>query len=491
MKRDMLQYEKIYQILKNKIECGLLPGGARLPSRANLCKEFATSEKTVRRALKLLEEDGLVETTQRKRPTVAHGAVAGHKNVLETLQRADACAVDDILKTGILLCYPLNGHGMALCTGDEWAVPESIVGQMDPDKPTEFWRLSNRLWRYFISRNGNELALRAVDGLGFTNLDPLAGTREMRRNYQDNLRQLLRTVKSGGDPEGVRFDDLFVLYGFLSAPEENPTICRLPAGCPLALGPQGLERSLRQSQERYSTVYLDLLGLIAVGRYRPGDRLPSHEELRRVYNVSIDTTTRAIRILRGWGVVTGTRGKGIFVAMGPAELARLPLDPTLIAVHVRRFLDSLELLSLTVEGIADHAANQVRPGEARALYDKLEELWTEAYLYQLSPIVLLDFLTEHIRYDALRAIYKVLRENYHIGRSIPKLVNRKKTPVSAALHRQCLDAVGLLEQGETRAFARKAAEMFQTTHRLVIDECKRLGYWDAAMRVYDGTLLWK
>ena len=63
-------YEKIYRILKNKIECGLLPSGSRLPSRTDLCREFGTSEKTVRHAVKLLSDYGLVETGQRKRPTV-------------------------------------------------------------------------------------------------------------------------------------------------------------------------------------------------------------------------------------------------------------------------------------------------------------------------------------------------------------------------------------------------------------------------------------
>lgn len=56
MEYDMLMYERVFRIIKNKIESGLLPPGTSLSSRADLCLEFGTSEKTVRRALAMLEE---------------------------------------------------------------------------------------------------------------------------------------------------------------------------------------------------------------------------------------------------------------------------------------------------------------------------------------------------------------------------------------------------------------------------------------------------
>ena len=56
---DAMMYERVYQILRNRIECGLLPTGSSLPSRSNLCEEFGISEKTIRRALQMLKEKGL------------------------------------------------------------------------------------------------------------------------------------------------------------------------------------------------------------------------------------------------------------------------------------------------------------------------------------------------------------------------------------------------------------------------------------------------
>ena len=75
----MLMYETVFQILKNKIDSRLLPEGSSLPSRADLCMEFGTSEKTIRRALAMLEDEGLIETSQRKRPVVSFNRNAGTK----------------------------------------------------------------------------------------------------------------------------------------------------------------------------------------------------------------------------------------------------------------------------------------------------------------------------------------------------------------------------------------------------------------------------
>lgn len=490
MKNGIVLYERIYHILKNKIECGLLPNGSKLPSRTELCREFGTSEKTIRRVVKLLSDHGLVETAQRKRPTVTCPDTPV-KDRPASLHKADATAAGDILKTGIFLCYPTIQHGMELCSGAEWSIPGAILEKMNPGQPTEFWRLSNRFWRFFVARIGNDFILRAVDSLGLSELDPLPGTLGIRSEYYSNLKELFRTVRNDGSPEKIHFADLSELYRFLPDGDNYTPVCKVVSDSPFRLGTKELGRRISRAEERYSRVYLDILGLIAIGKYRPGDRLPSHAELRRIYGVSVDTTIKAIQLLQKWGVVSAARGKGIFVVMGPEALGKIPIDPDLVSYHIRQYLDSLELLSLTIDGVAAHAASRATAEEARQLRGRIEDLWEHSYLYQLSPIVLLEFLTAHIEYGALRAIYKVIQENYHIGRSAPGLLSHTKNRYNREIHEQCMQAAEALASNDSGAFAKKAAKMFRYTHQLIIGECKRLGYWQPAMRVYDGSLLWK
>ena len=491
MKNGVVMYDKVYQILKNKIECRLLPNGTVLPSRADLCKEYATSEKTVRRALELLAEEGLIRSTQRKRPVVTFDPAAAQKKDLLSLKKADAIAAGDILKTGVFLCYPLINHGLSLCSGADWSIPEAIFDKMDPNQPAGFWRRSSQFWRFFIARSENGLVLRVIDSLGLADLDPEPGTYEIRLAYYLKLKEFIQTVKRGGDPESVQFADLSFLYGFLPDRKICAPAYRVAPDSPFCMGIHGLEAWICKEEEQYTRVYLDILALISIGRYQPGDRLPAHAELCGIYGVSVDTTIKAIQILQEWGVVTATRGKGIFVAMDLTGLQKIHIPLDLIARHVRRFLDSLELLSLTVGGVAAHAGANVTAEEANILYGRLERDWNEKYLYQLSPIVLLEFIVEHIQYGALRNIYSAVQSNYHIGRSIPQFVSAAKTPGNYEIQRQCLDAAKALIRGDPGLFAKKTAGMFQYTHRMVTVKCKQLGYWKAAMQVYDGSVLWK
>lgn len=492
MKNDIVMYEKIYQILKYKIESGLLSDGSKLPSRANLCKEFNTSEKTIRRAVNLLIENGLVESTQRKRPTITYKKYNTNQNKNQSmLKKADAIKANDILNTGILLCNPLNARGISLCKGNDWSIPEEILNNMDPNRPLEFWRLSNKLWHFFISRNENDLIIRVIESLGFSGIDPLPGTYQQRLKYLKDLELLFDTAKIHGDLESIDFDDLSILYGFIPDCKEDVPTYQVMPDSPLRIGVRKLEQKISKGEERYSSVYMDLLGLIAVGHYQLGQRLPSIIELHQIYDVSVETVSKAIQILQNWGVVNSVRGKGIFITMDLDNLKKIPLDPKLLACHVRRFLDSLEFLSITIEGVSKHIAKYSKPHEVQELYKKLEENWHKHYLYQLSPRTILDFIVEHIQYDALKTIYKIIKKNYQIGRSIPKLVNPTKTPVNFKIHCLCIEAVELLLTQNIELFAKKVTEMFQYVHQLVILECQKLNYFQPAMEVYDGSMLWK
>lgn len=491
MKSDVIQYDRTYHLLKNKIESGILPVGSKLPGRSILCKKLGTSERTVRRALELFETDGFLKISPRKRPVVISAFAAPNGRALQNMKKTDAALANDLLQTGILLCYPILKRGMTLCTGDDWRTPETLVGKMDPEQPVEFGQFSSRLWRFFIARNENELLLRAVDSLGFREIDPLPGSLKDRKLYYSAIKKLLQTIKNGGQPEGIEFEKIFSQYRISAEQAGQRQFLQILSPCPILAEAEGLEQKLRLAQERYSTICLDLLGLIAIGRYQPGDRLPTHDELQKFYGVSRDTTVKAVRMLQDWGVVTAAPRRGISVEMDLEGLKKIQIAPESIACHVRRYLDSLELLSLTVERVVAHAAAYASPEEGQRLHKAIIAQCDQPFEHQLIPRTLLDFITEHIQYDALRSVYRVLSHNFSIGRSIPKLVSRNKNSHNRSVYQQCIEVVNPLIGGDTAGFAKMAAELFEKIRGLIIAECKRLGYWDAAMRVYDGASLWK
>ena len=292
-------------------------------------------------------------------------------------------------------------------------------------------------------------------------------------------------------PGQAQLDAFFSQYHAIAEQVGKTQFRQLRSPSPLLAETKGLGQQLSLAQERYSSVCLDLLGLIAMGRYQPGDRLPTHDQLQQYYGVSRDTSVKAVRMLQNWGVVTAAPRRGISVVMDLASLQKIQITPESIACHIRRYLDSLDLLALTVERVAAHAAANVQSKDAERLREAIVRQWAQPYEHQLIPRTLLDFLTEHIQYDALRSIYKILARNLSVGRSIPKLVSRDKNPLNCEIYQQCLEAADTLIHGDTVRLAKVSGEQFARVQTLINSECKRLGYWDAAMGVYDGASLWQ
>ncbi|NAS22388.1 GntR family transcriptional regulator [Herbidospora sp. NEAU-GS84] len=55
-----MAYQRIASIIKDRVQACVYPDGALLPSEAALCREFGVARSTIRRALGLLESEGLI-----------------------------------------------------------------------------------------------------------------------------------------------------------------------------------------------------------------------------------------------------------------------------------------------------------------------------------------------------------------------------------------------------------------------------------------------
>ncbi|MHC5703359.1 GntR family transcriptional regulator [Streptomyces sp. PKU-MA01144] len=55
-------YQQIAAFLRERIESGAIPPGRRIPSLVELEAEFGVARDTLRKAVKVLKDEGLVET---------------------------------------------------------------------------------------------------------------------------------------------------------------------------------------------------------------------------------------------------------------------------------------------------------------------------------------------------------------------------------------------------------------------------------------------
>jgi DNA-binding GntR family transcriptional regulator len=66
----------------------------------------------------------------------------------------------------------------------------------------------------------------------------------------------------------------------------------------------------------YQRIEADLRRRIAAGEWKPGERLPTRQQLAEYYETSLQPVINALTRLQLAGVVVGQQGKGIFVAGG-------------------------------------------------------------------------------------------------------------------------------------------------------------------------------
>ena len=78
----------------------------------------------------------------------------------------------------------------------------------------------------------------------------------------------------------------------------------------------------------YLRIHDDVVGLITSGALRPGDRVPSENELAQRYGASRLTAQRALREMVSRGFVNRTRGSGSYVSIGPWQFSLIEVcDP--------------------------------------------------------------------------------------------------------------------------------------------------------------------
>ena len=108
----------------------------------------------------------------------------------------------------------------------------------------------------------------------------------------------------------------------------------------------------------YAQLVRILLGQIAAGEFRPGDRLPSEAQLCERYGVSPMTVRRVVNILATQGVVTAEQGRGTFVR--PLELGTATFDLDRLQQLFRNEGEStVKLLEAHITSAAERTARKL------------------------------------------------------------------------------------------------------------------------------------
>lgn len=113
---------------------------------------------------------------------------------------------------------------------------------------------------------------------------------------------------------------------------------------------------------------------IRSGDWKPGDRLPTMQELASQYKLSLTAVREALRLLESRSIVSIEHGRGIFVSNDPALLAD-PVAP-IREMEPRSLLELLEARLAIEPELAAYCAMRSSVAQARSireLADRVEE----------------------------------------------------------------------------------------------------------------------
>ena len=97
---------------------------------------------------------------------------------------------------------------------------------------------------------------------------------------------------------------------------------------------------------------------IEAGRLHPGDRLPPERELAQVMGLSRPSLRSGLRTLQTLGIVSSRRGAGTFIAEGPPQLGKAPLQflAALYGFTLDQMYEARRILEVGAAGLAAERA---------------------------------------------------------------------------------------------------------------------------------------
>jgi GntR family transcriptional repressor for pyruvate dehydrogenase complex len=233
---------------------------------------------------------------------------------------------------------------------------------------------------------------------------------------------------------------------------------------------QAQESLQRLTRERLSDrLALLLAGQVASGALRPGDRLPTEQQLARTHGVSRTVVREAVHQLRSRELLDSRQGSGVYVAALPSNRP-LAFDPSVLdsvqalihVVEVRRVLEG-EIAALAAERASRAQLAMLR--RALKAIDQAVAAGGDGVDEDLAFHRAIGHCTGNPQFPALLGfLEQYLREGMRITRG-----NEARRPdfmqAVRAEHRAIIDAIA--DRDAATARQRATEHMVRGTQRLV------------------------
>lgn len=388
----------IFEYYEARILFGYYSFGDRLPSILKIGENFHLAPATVRAALARLEKAGYVRIDARRAAEVIYRADSSQlrENAARYfLPRRQGIA--DLSMAARYLVEPLWKTGLLNWDEHYWAL--LLEGLKNPAANpgavlVEFYLLA-------VSALDNHLALNLfwelIRYLRFpyllNNMEPYPGPADGEPPAKEDIIEFIRQ-----QAEGSYAASLAELSDFTNqAAARYPELDRTPIPFQWNLYSQ-------RPQLKY-TFASRLIREIMSGSYPEGSYLPSLPQMVEKYKIPLMTVRRTLEIMEEIGLTRSYHGKGTQVVITPSAI---DMSRPAVRHGLGLYLDSLQLLSLTIREISAETFKAADSKQVGDLLQSLEERKAEGRSY-LCVDTCLSFLSAYCPYLMVRECYKTIQ----------------------------------------------------------------------------------
>ena len=432
----------IYDYYETRIIYGFYSDGDKLPSISQISTTFKLAPATVREALAMLEKNGYIRVDARRAARVIYKAE--RRQYRENAARYFVPrqeGIVDLAMSGQLLFEPLWEAGLARLNDKDWdefmhRFNVTFKGALS--MPVKFYIMT-------LGALNNKLILNLYwEMVRYIRFPYMAGPKEQEQD-QARLKGKTREaviVYLRDEFEKSYTKAVTTLFAFLESARSEYALENEPQ-IPFVWN---LYR--QRPQLRYSLASRIIREIIS-GRYPVGSYLPSLPNLSEQYGVALNTVRRTLSILGSLGVTRSYHGKGTLVCMEPVQI---DLTRPEIREGLRLYLESLELLELTIEKIVIHTLESVAADKYHELAQSYRKLCDD-HKSSVSVELMLAFVEQECPLALIRECCSKLRELIVWG--YPFTLYRLGDKDLDAEYRSYAErAQSCLEAGDTEGFAK-------------------------------------
>ena len=398
------QEQTVYRRLASQIQLGFYEDGERFPSAQEIARRYQISYCPAQRALKLLENDGLIRLCRGKETSVLRKPYDDYLNSTIFFSRIEA--LDDLNRSLKLISSPICFQG--LCAAGNGANEKQfmeIYGCAHPGK---------RLYRLFVQALralGSRSALNLYYDIGaFTEsafLDILNklygenGAELLLSQFSDSFLQSMRDcrerrLKEGRNRLNEMQDAFFEKTGRYFEPAKKK--CREKRQTSFLWEPN-------KGRNRYCDVIaVDLLRKIGQGIHPVGTLFPSNAVLADIYHVSEMTIRRTVGLMNQLGVSETRNGVGTRVVSEGDESTPYKMKSLMSNNKFICFLEALQLLAITGKPVLAYTFPHC-PAESLGAISRAAGIKVQYAAVNATVGALLQAAARHCPLAAIREIY--------------------------------------------------------------------------------------